>query len=182
MSARSRTAPHAPRRGTAWCARLLLLSALLFGIVTMHTIGHPAEHGSAGGPGAASEPGVTAAHRAVDASGEPTAGAPGATAHHATAARPEPGDTLTRPAHPAPPRLGAQVADQIAAPGHGGMDPLSVCLAVLVAWTVVLVLSAAARRRTGAAAVRCLGAPGRPRRRGPPPLATAAARLPVLRI
>ncbi|MGK5730682.1 hypothetical protein [Streptomyces sp. URMC 124] len=28
----------------AWCGRLLLLSALLLGIVTMHTLGHPTGH------------------------------------------------------------------------------------------------------------------------------------------
>ncbi|MET7903586.1 hypothetical protein ABZS86_19860 [Streptomyces sp. NPDC005355] len=41
------------RRATAWCGRLLLCAALLFGIVTMHTLGHPSEGGGAphdGGP------------------------------------------------------------------------------------------------------------------------------------
>ncbi|MER0244184.1 hypothetical protein AAHZ94_19695, partial [Streptomyces sp. HSW2009] len=150
MSARSRTAPYAPCRGTAWCARLLLLSALLFGIVTMHTIGHPTEHGPASGHGAASGPGLTAAHQAVAVDGQPAAGAPGAAAHHARTDRPGPAGA---PAHPAPPRLGTPVADQFTAPGQGGMDPLSVCLAVLVAWTVVLALSAAARRRPRARAL-----------------------------
>lgn len=30
---------------TAWCGRLLLFAALLLGIVTMHSFGHPAAHG-----------------------------------------------------------------------------------------------------------------------------------------
>ncbi|MFI0741532.1 hypothetical protein ACH4PU_26155 [Streptomyces sp. NPDC021100] len=33
--------------GGAWCGRLLLLAALLLGIVTMHTLGHPMGHGRA---------------------------------------------------------------------------------------------------------------------------------------
>lgn len=34
------------RKATAWAGRLLLFAALLFGILTMHTLGHPSENGS----------------------------------------------------------------------------------------------------------------------------------------
>ncbi|WP_149182037.1 DUF6153 family protein [Streptomyces sp. TRM49041] len=34
-------------RGASWCGRLLLLAALLLGIITMHTWGHPSEHADA---------------------------------------------------------------------------------------------------------------------------------------
>lgn len=37
---------YGQRKATAWAGRLLLFAALLFGIVTMHTLGHPSENGS----------------------------------------------------------------------------------------------------------------------------------------
>lgn len=37
------------RAATAWCGRLLLFAALLLGVVTMHTFGHPAAHGEGAG-------------------------------------------------------------------------------------------------------------------------------------
>ncbi|MET7504492.1 DUF6153 family protein [Streptomyces microflavus] len=86
--------------GSVIFGQLLLLAALLFGIVTMHTVGHPAEH------------------------------APSSSAHVATA------DAMPV----------AEAASDRAHPSHGspdhspmsGMDPLSVCLAVLGAWGLVL--------------------------------------------
>ncbi|MCX5277712.1 MULTISPECIES: hypothetical protein [Streptomyces] len=38
------------RRTAAWCGRLLLSAALLVGLVTMHVLGHPAEHASSRTP------------------------------------------------------------------------------------------------------------------------------------
>ncbi|MER5508413.1 hypothetical protein ABT052_24160 [Streptomyces sp. NPDC002766] len=86
--------------------RLLLLAVLLLGIVTMHTLGHPAEQ-------------VT---------GSPS---PIGTHHsHRTAAAPAPGSAHV-------PVTGSDSA------AMGGMDPGSVCLAVLGAFTLVLLLAAA---------------------------------------
>lgn len=38
------------RRTAAWCGRLLLSAALLVGLITMHALGHPAEHASSRTP------------------------------------------------------------------------------------------------------------------------------------
>ncbi|GFN03458.1 hypothetical protein GCM10010298_07950 [Streptomyces microflavus] len=92
--------------------QLLLLTALLFGIVTMHTVGHPAEH--------------------APSSSAPVA-APGTTSGAMPVSAPD--------AMPAP-----ETASDRAHPSHGspdhspmsGMDPLSVCLAVLGAWGLAL--------------------------------------------
>lgn len=81
--------------------QLMLFAALLFGIVTMHTVGHPAEHSGSAGMSAASAP----TSESPDAMG----------------------------GHPAP--HGSPGAD---AP-MSGMDPLSVCLAVLGVWGLALV-------------------------------------------
>lgn len=108
------------RRATAWHARLLLCAALLLGIVTMHSLGHPAEHGSSPMTGHA----VTADAPALpDHAPEPLS------AHGPRAEAPTPG---------------------------GGMDPLSVCLAVLSVWTVVLLTAGVLSRRTGNPALSAL--------------------------
>ncbi|MFF4405707.1 hypothetical protein [Streptomyces sp. NPDC001404] len=131
---------HRQHKAAAWCGRLLLFAALLLGIVTMHTLGHPAEHGG----------------------GHP---APAAMAH------------AHHDAHPS----GPEAHD----PVHGGMDPLSVCLAVLgTGWAAALLLSLAVflrGRSVAAAAVRAWFAPALwpiP----PPPRHKALARLSVLRV
>ncbi|MFW3462370.1 hypothetical protein ACN24K_18085 [Streptomyces microflavus] len=126
--------------------QLLLLAALLFGIVTMHTVGHPAEHA-------------------------PSSSAPVAT----SGAMPV-----------------AEAASDRAHPSHGspdhsplsGMDPLSVCLAVLGAWGLALLgawlsgLRAAGRplgTTVGARLLRVL-------RPNPPPPISVLASVSVLRI
>ncbi|WP_326735843.1 hypothetical protein [Streptomyces sp. NBC_01022] len=48
------------------CGQLLLFATLLFGIFTMHTVGHPAEHGGPGLATRASHP-----HVMADAAGRP---------------------------------------------------------------------------------------------------------------
>ncbi|MGW5066154.1 hypothetical protein ACWEQJ_08535 [Streptomyces cyaneofuscatus] len=86
--------------GSVMYGQLLLLAALLFGIVTMHTVGHPAEHA----PSAA----VPVSVSVSDAVAMPVA--PSDAAH--------------------------------SSPEHSpmsGMDPLSVCLAVLGAWGLALI-------------------------------------------
>ncbi|WP_329398331.1 hypothetical protein [Streptomyces melanogenes] len=127
------------RRTTAY-GQLLLCAALLFGIFTMHTVGHPAEHTTAG------------EHAAM------TMDPPAVTGHHQAAAAP----------HHAPMR---------------GMDPGSVCLAVLGVWGLALLavrLLSARGRTPGATAVR-----GRTLRplwpNPPPPYGSSVAALSVLR-
>ncbi|MEU5425466.1 DUF6153 family protein [Streptomyces olivoreticuli] len=135
------------RKATAWCGRLLLFAALLLGIVTMHTLGHPTGHGENRG---------TASH-AMAAMADDPAAAPHASDHHAASVHGE---------------------------SHG-MDPMSVCLAVLGSALLVLVLllGAAALRRLAPvpAVVRArLLAALRPI--PPPPRHKALARLSVLRV
>lgn len=157
------------RKATAWCGRLLLFAALLLGIVTMHTLGHPSEHGS-GQPG-------------------PTAPRP---ATHAMPAHPMPAHAM--PAHAAPVRADGTAPAAMAAPAagaprtdsppHSGMDPMSVCLAVLAAgWAVALLLGLAAfLRRSGAAAPAIRARLLRTLWPIPPPRHKALARLSVLRV
>ncbi|MFD4021947.1 hypothetical protein ACFWRV_00275 [Streptomyces sp. NPDC058576] len=122
--------------------QLVLFAALLFGIVTMHTVGHPAEHSG------------SAAMSATSAS-------PGAMAEH-----PSPHDS---PGADAP---------------KSGMDPLSVCLAVLGAWGLALVGSWLLGLRADG---RPLGTPVgagllRVLRPNPPPSISVLASVSVLRI
>ncbi|ALU93487.1 MULTISPECIES: hypothetical protein [Streptomyces] len=126
--------------------QLALFAALLFGIVTMHTVGHPAEHGGSAAMSAASAP----------SSASPTA----------------------MREHPAP--HGSPGAD---AP-MSGMDPLSVCLAVLGVWGLALVGSWLLGLRADG---RPLGTPVgagllRVLRPNPPPPISVLASVSVLRI
>lgn len=106
--------------------QLMLFAALLFGIVTMHTVGHPAEHGG-------SSPSAPAASEHL-AQGPGPAQVP--------IMKPAQ-DPVQNPAQ----ALTSGVADAQQSPhdspGSGtpmsGMDPLSVCLAVLGAWGLALV-------------------------------------------
>lgn len=102
--------------------QLMLFAALLFGIVTMHTVGHPAEHGGS------------------------SPSAPAASEHTAQGPGPAQGPIMNPAQDPAQ-ALIPGVADARQSPhdspGSGtpmsGMDPLSVCLAVLGAWGLALV-------------------------------------------
>ncbi len=220
------------------CGQLVLFAALLFGIVTMHTVGHPAEHGgraaslSPAGPATDSSAGTAAdpsAGPAADPSeviaedlsaifvahsspatmeGFPSVTAqvfPSGTAESfsavivegfssaavmtdasaAVAAHPSAADTATT-ASPSSPGTAHT-------PGHGsggdapmsGMDPLSVCLAVLGAWGLALLATwlLLGLRADG----RRLGAPVgagllRASRRNPPPSISVLAAVSVLRM
>ncbi|MET8938531.1 hypothetical protein ABZX28_16190 [Streptomyces rubiginosohelvolus] len=126
--------------------QLMLFAALLFGIVTMHTVGHPAEHGE------------SAAMSAASAS---SAASPAAMAEHSSP-------------------HGSPGAD---AP-MSGMDPLSVCLAVLGVWGLALVGSWLLGLRADG---RPLGTPVgagllRVLRPNPPPPISVLASVSVLRI
>ncbi|MGW6060093.1 hypothetical protein [Streptomyces sp. NPDC055189] len=140
--------------------QLLLLAVLLFGIVTMHTLGHPTGH-SASHPTSRST-GHSAGHASQQAAGQ----------HEMSAADPAPGT-----AAPPDESVGS------GADGTGGMDPLSVCLAVLAALTLVLLLKAGLLRPGGFAAVaRPLARLLDGLRPNPPPPRILLSRLSVLRI
>ncbi|MGW4835034.1 hypothetical protein [Streptomyces globisporus] len=126
--------------------QLMLFAALLFGIVTMHTVGHPAEHGGSAATSAASasssaSPAAMGEHSSPH--GSPGAGAP-----------------------------------------MSGLDPLSVCLAVLGVWGLALVGSWLLGLRADG---RPLGTPVgagflRVLRPNPPPPIPVLASVSVLRI
>ncbi|MFJ4967610.1 hypothetical protein [Streptomyces sp. NPDC088755] len=149
------------RGGSVLCRQFLLLAAVLFGIVTMHTVGHPAEHEAAD------------AHPA---------------AVPATDARP----TIAPVADAHPPAAARSTAPDAGHPSHGspddapmsGMDPLSVCLAVLGAWGLALVGGRLLGLRADG---RPLGTPvgaglARALRPNPPPPLSVLAAVSVLRI
>ncbi|KUJ67780.1 hypothetical protein ACZ90_24735 [Streptomyces albus subsp. albus] len=174
------------RTGSVWVGRLLLLAALVLGIVTMHTLGHPTQHTPAVGMTATphaqdrvpdqtqdqdeiqgmvldrhsadDRPGHrdqamghggdtaddrsmthgsgTADDRTVAYSRQP-AGEPHVAHGHLPVDDPHMASAVeAAPAHGAHP-----------VPGHGGLSPLSVCLAVLAAWTVVVLAAAGVSRR-----------------------------------
>ncbi|MDF3288463.1 hypothetical protein [Streptomyces silvisoli] len=164
--------------GCAMLRRLLLFAALLFGIFTMHTIGHPAMPAMPG-MSAAAESGPTAAS-APAAETDPTA--------ETDLAAP-----VAAHGRPAPPSTAAPAA-QAPSPGHvrhpqpaHSMDPLSVCLAVLGAWGSGLLAAlglALELAETGAgvalAALRTRLAGARPV--PPPRISLSLARLSVSRI
>ncbi|MFI8904632.1 hypothetical protein ACIGV8_03675 [Streptomyces albidoflavus] len=160
MRTRARTGTVAGRAG-----RLLLLAALLLGVLTMHTLGHPTgDHGSAHGA-AAHGPGTVAA-----APAGPVAES-GAAEHHSPAA----GATT-----------GALTGTPDSSDPLPGTDPLSVCLAVLAALTLGLLLRAGGLLWRGAARGSAARVPltGRRGAQWPiaPPTRLALARLSVLRI
>ncbi|CAM5735498.1 hypothetical protein [Streptomyces badius] len=142
------------RSGGVTYGQLMLFAALLFGIVTMHTVGHPAEHGGAAAISAASSP------------------------MEASASSDTPSPSAAAAGHPSP--HGSPGAD---AP-MSGMDPLSVCLAVLGVWGLALVGSWLLGPRVGG---RPLGTPagaGLPHalRPDPPPPISVLAGASVLRM
>ncbi|TQK44088.1 hypothetical protein FBY35_5569 [Streptomyces sp. SLBN-118] len=136
--------------------QLVLFLALLFGIATMHTLGHPvADHGS-GAAGNAAPPSqvATVSH-----------------GHHHAAG---PADAAG-PANAQPSYAGPEVPAL-------AMDPMSVCLAVLDTFTVVLVAAGLLRTDHGALLAGCHARILRALRPNPPPRKTLLARLSVLRI
>ncbi|MER5277089.1 hypothetical protein ABT025_15180 [Streptomyces sp. NPDC002809] len=102
---------------SATYGQLLLFAALLFGIFTMHTVGHPSEH---------SGPGLM------------TRAAPHVTAGSAAAVAP-PGSVMT-------PGPAAAVRHESPSPLHG-MDPMAVCLAVPATWGLALLIVLSLVRR-----------------------------------
>ncbi|RZD82607.1 hypothetical protein [Streptomyces albidoflavus] len=159
---RKRTGTVAGRAG-----RLLLLTALLLGVLTMHTLGHPTgDHGGA----------HSGAHGAAHGSGT-VAAAPAAPAGSGGAEHRSPAAGIA---------AGAVTGTPDSSDPLPGTDPLSVCLAVLAALTLGLLLRAGGLLGGGAApgsAARVL-LTGRRGAQWPiaPPTRLALARLSVLRI
>ncbi|RST24487.1 hypothetical protein EF908_05025 [Streptomyces sp. WAC04770] len=146
------------RSGSVVGGQLLLFAALLFGIFTMHTVGHPAEHPDPGLAAHAAPVAAGAGPAAVSAVEVGVDGVSREDAHH------------SGPAAPDSPM--------------SGMDPLSVCLAVLGAWGLALVGLWLFGVRVGA---RRLGTPVgagllRVLRANPPPPISVLATVSVLRI
>ncbi|MBT2429492.1 hypothetical protein J7F02_28730 [Streptomyces sp. ISL-112] len=135
--------------GSVMCGQLLLLAALLFGIVTMHTVGHPAaEH-------------------------VPSPSVPVAMSDAMPVAVAATASDAVHPSHRSPEHS-----------PMSGMDPLSVCLAVLGVWGLALVGAWLLGPRTDG---RPLGTPVgagllRAPRPNPPPPISVLASVSVLRI
>ncbi|MEU9710003.1 hypothetical protein AB0E21_15580 [Streptomyces sp. NPDC047967] len=130
-------------RGVTY-GQLMLFAALLFGIVTMHTVGHPAEHGGATAVSTA----FTSEATASGTSASQASASPAASSSDASSSSPA-GAGHAPPAHAPAPASAPGLADaphpsSHDVPGAGGdaplsgMDPLSVCLAVLGVWTLAL--------------------------------------------
>jgi len=144
--------------------QLLLFAALLFGIVTMHTLGHPSGHGLAHGPDAGTGQMSYGVHLA-DGGDAPSA--------HEAGGMADPGTLMT-----------STTAMTSGMPPMSSMDPLSVCLAVLLGGFTLLLLLATALGRPGPAAARpaALSRLLRALWPVPPPPRTLLSRLSVLRI
>ncbi|MEV1018810.1 DUF6153 family protein [Streptomyces sp. NPDC050264] len=131
----------ATTKGRTGRGQLLLFVALLFGIVGMHTLGHP-------------------------------------TGHVAGDMRP-----MASHAAPMPEHTGVQVrAPEHRSPGDSGMDPLSVCLAVLGSFTLLLLTAAVLRPLITGPSAQALRGLTHAHRPNPPPPRTLLSRLSVLRI
>ncbi|MFE3995649.1 hypothetical protein ACFXPW_28715 [Streptomyces goshikiensis] len=164
------------QRAARW-TRSTLLAALLLGIVTMHTLGHPSEsHAMEDVTGAR----TVAQERPLPAHQAPAARQ--APAHQAPAARQAPAHQAR--AHQAPAAHAVAPAPggpAVHAPPGTAMDPMSVCLAVL-AGLVLLALGRALVRYDGG---RATGGrlPGRfPAGPDPPGPRELLRRLAVLRV
>ncbi|MFF8745984.1 hypothetical protein [Streptomyces californicus] len=201
------------------CGQLVLFAALLFGIVTMHTVGHPAEHGgraaslSSAGPatdpsaGPATDPSAVIAEGfsailVAHSSPATMEGFPSVTAESFSAVIVEgfssaavmTDASAAVVAHPSAADTASPSSPGTAhTPGHGsggdaptsGMDPLSVCLAVLGAWGLALLATwlllglRADGRRLGAPVGAGLLRASRP---NPPPSISVLAAVSVLRM
>ncbi|MDF6042138.1 hypothetical protein LRD69_08155 [Streptomyces sp. JH14] len=137
-------------KSSATYGQLMLFAALLFGISTMHTVGHPAEHHSHDAVVTVGQ----SAHGADAAGGTRMVPAPdGArvTAHGPDAAR----VTSAGPEAPGATELSAvpmeaasELASVLPAAMGGGMDSMAACLAVLGTWGAVLAACLMALRPT----------------------------------
>ncbi|MFF6972502.1 hypothetical protein [Streptomyces tsukubensis] len=152
--------------------RLLLFLALLFGVATMHTLGHPSSGHATGG---------TAVHAPLHA--DPAPAGDGTDVRGAAREHVPPPAASGSSRHVPPAASGAVL--QNSGPSPGVMDPTMVCLAVLGAFGVALLLLAGAwlrRRAASAAPARTGTAAGARASPRPPPPRIRLAQLSVLRI
>ncbi|MFD6970750.1 hypothetical protein [Streptomyces sp. NPDC059949] len=180
--------------------RLLLLAALLLGIVTMHTLGHPTEsHAMEDGAAArsvasagSSDPAAQSGARHTPAL-PPSARAPehGRAAPHEPARGPvdEPvhdpvANPVDEPARAAAADAASPTASQWGSPAPGtGMDPMTVCLAVLTGLVLLLLGGGLAGTRDTAPPGGASRTPGRSGGGPDPPSPRELlTRLAVLRI
>lgn len=174
----------------AWCGRLLLFAALAFGIVMMHTFGHPmAGHGghdtlsarvarpaaqSPAGPSLMAQPLV-----AQPLVAQPVAGTVArSVAQPGDAPSARAGDSRTG---------GSRIGETRATAPDGAMDPGSVCRAVLSVWALALLVLLGVGTLTGRRTSGLLAALRARLLRGlwpipPPPRHKLLARLSVLRV
>ncbi|WP_051856627.1 hypothetical protein [Streptomyces sp. NRRL B-1347] len=170
-----------PKRQPTSASGFLLLVALLFGIVTMHTLGHPQEHGGGSAPSDHARVADGARHGVGHAAarGSETEAVAHAGAAVPMAAGHETGGTRAGLADEAV----ARTASAPEPPSHDtGMDPMSVCLAVLGGALVLALFGAAAARPPVAAPVRLPAGLRAAPWPDPPPPRALLARLSVLRI
>lgn len=182
----------------AWCGQLLLFTALLFGLFTMHTLGHPtgahgAGHESAAVSGTAPASmtagsfGAAGSSESVGAAHEGTASfhvAPAEPDHERTAPAAPPAPAPASGHEPSDGTLSVTATPPTGSPApDGGMDPLAVCLAVLLgAFTLVLLVSAGPRQRPAALRAPVRASLLRALWPSPPPPRTLLSRLSVLRL
>ncbi|MEU4496478.1 hypothetical protein AB0F96_24315 [Streptomyces sp. NPDC023998] len=149
--------------------QLLLFIALVFGIATMHTVGHPAP-GHGGGTAEHSMSTSTSSASTAHAMSVSTAHAKSVSTGHIA----PPGQRQT-----ADPAGLAHTGPEL--PGTG-MDPMAVCLAVLDTFTLVLLAGGLLRPGPVTALVPCDARILRALWPDPPPRRALLARLSVLRI
>ncbi|MCF2536248.1 hypothetical protein K6168_11315 [Streptomyces sp. FB2] len=135
---------------------LLLVAVLTFGVFAMHTMGHP-DHSSGTGLGSASHS-AAGLHQRDEVAGVGPAAAPAAMTDH--------GDTTPVQSSAEHPMT--------------GMDPLSVCVAVLTGWLLWSLLGASVRRKQHLTALLARALAVLPAL--PPPTRPLFAQLSVLRI
>ncbi|MEV6581688.1 hypothetical protein AB0M92_26400 [Streptomyces sp. NPDC051582] len=171
----TRPAQRTVRRATRW-PRPLLLAALLLGIVTMHTLGHPSR-----------------SHAMEDATAVAVVASPRHATGH-TAGHPAGHAVPTDPSDPTDPSVHAvHTVHAVHAPGDRtpaaeappagtGMDPMSVCLAVLGGLTLLILGAGPAGSRDAAPLGGAARAPGRSGGPDPPSPRELLTRLAVLRL
>ncbi|MFI5862316.1 hypothetical protein [Streptomyces sp. NPDC051546] len=172
----TRPAPRTQRPAVRW-PRLLLFAALLLGIAGMHTLGHPT-------PAHAMDdvPSVRFVPRGGHTpSGSEHGGLSGLPAESMPdmAAPAAPGAAVTRAGPDVTAALPTAAAPR---PQHTGMDPMSVCLAVLGALTLLVLGAGLAGPRRTAPLGGAARAPGRSGGPDPPPPRELLTLLVVLRV
>ncbi|MEU3603446.1 hypothetical protein ABZ714_32770 [Streptomyces sp. NPDC006798] len=166
--------------------RLTLFLALLFGVVTMHTVGHPSPgHGGGTTPAAAhAAPSPSTSQSQPQSPGVAHAPALTNTSHDSAVSHASPASWTPEAAEARPPVVLPVVRGAV--PGPGSMDPTTVCLAVLGVFGCALLVVAGVwlRRRGTAGLAPRAGVTAVAARAGPPspPPRIRLAQLSVLRI